>query len=129
MSTDIGRRKRVLVLVEPNIRFSVGEGLTGMGYDFTTFEDSHRALHSIKHAVYDVVLIDYSKTRDNYPFVCDARQMGFSGPVILSTGDTHKFLERYPRALRDGIIDRILEKPFNYKELGKALKEAIESRE
>ncbi len=74
------------------------------------------AVVAMREVPYDIVLTDYAMPeRSGVAFARELRQSGFHGPIVLLTADPTA--PELPEALHTGLIQAIVPKPWNYREL------------
>lgn len=109
---------------EEELRSTLAEIIESMGFRAVCAADGQEAIEKLSDKSIVVSICDIAMPRKNgFDFLSTLKKMGLDLPVILLTayGDKQRVLE----ALRGGATD-LLEKPFDLKQLRRAVMSAIE---
>jgi len=96
---------------------------TIMGHPVTTANDGQQALTVLETETFDLVITDYQMPKMPGPALLKAmRSQGINTPVIIMSGAING--DDVPGLLDQGFV-KVLIKPFENKDLEKAVKEAL----
>lgn len=117
--------KRVLIVDdEKNMRWVLGQALTGEGFDVAEAVDGTSALESVAEQEPDVMVLDHRMPEpDGMEVLRKVRSKGMSFPIIMLTA--HGNVATAVEAMKAGASE-YLTKPFDLEELKLAIGKALE---
>jgi DNA-binding NtrC family response regulator len=117
--------KRVLIVDdEKNMRWVLGEALTGAGYEVAEAADGKAALAAVSEQEPDIMVLDHRMPApDGMEVLRRVRAKGSSFPVIMLTA--HGNVETAVEAMKAGASE-YLTKPFDLEELKLTIQKALE---
>lgn len=108
---------------EPVVRRLVGRLLVACGWAVEAAESGEVALHRFSQSEFHLVLTDLQMPGiDGWELARRIREIAPDQPVIAMTGTCrHSVMERW----EDGLIDRVLFKPFTLEDLKQSIDAAL----
>ncbi|TLM97506.1 MAG: sigma-54-dependent Fis family transcriptional regulator, partial [Actinobacteria bacterium] len=120
--------KRILIVDdEKNMRWVLGQSLSGAGFEVSEAADGKEALAAITEAEPDIMVLDHRMPApDGMEVLRRVRGKGLSFPIIMLTA--HGNVETAVEAMKAGATE-YLTKPFDLEELKIAIDKSLEYRD
>ncbi len=117
--------RRVLVVDdEKNMRWVLGQALSGEGYEVTEAADGKEAMDAVNDSAPDIMVLDHRMPApDGMEVLRRVRSKGLSFPIIMLTA--HGNVATAVEAMKAGASE-YLTKPFDLEELKLAIEKALE---
>ena len=109
---------------EKNMRWVLGQALTGEGYEVTEAENGKQALELVGESTPDIMVLDHRMPApDGMEVLRRVRSKGLTFPIIMLTA--HGNVAQAVEAMKAG-ANEYLTKPFDLEELKLAIEKALE---
>lgn len=119
--------QRILVVDDQeSILVVLSELLALIGFDVVVATSGSEGLTKFLKDPFDLVLTDLKMSgMDGLSFAIKIKQQSSTTPVILMTGEPE---EAVSKKLKGNLIDSVLFKPFEFKDVQKTIKGVLDSR-
>lgn len=117
---------RILIIEdEETIRRMLVVALSADGYDVVSSDQPSSVAHWLRTQQFDLVLCDYlMPLMDGLEIAREADAAGFAGVFLLFTAEENS--PRVVEALANGLIDRVIPKPWSLREIRAVIRAELE---
>jgi DNA-binding response OmpR family regulator len=124
------KKNILLVDDEPDLTFSIKEGLGDAGFNVDTFNDSMQALENFEPDFYDLVILDIVMPKmDGFDLYKELQKLDPHINVCFLTASEQYREEQREVKYRDLDEDLFIHKPLSFEDLRREINKRVSTRE